>query len=79
VVEGPLARNALFLAALAARVHRPVLAEPDATGTTQGAALLALMPGAKPLLPIGTPVEPLKRDLSDYARHWLAAAETGSK
>jgi sugar (pentulose or hexulose) kinase len=79
VVEGPLARNALFLSALAARVGRPVLAEPDATGTTQGAALLALMPGAKPLLPIGAPVEALKRDLSDYARQWLAAAETESK
>jgi sugar (pentulose or hexulose) kinase len=79
VVEGPLARNPLFLAALAARVARPVLAERDATGTTYGAAMLALMPGAKPPAPAGTPVEPLKLDISAYANRWLAAAETGSK
>lgn len=79
VVEGPLARNQLFLAALAARVARSVLAERDATGTTYGAAMLALMPDAPPPAPAGTAVQPLKFDLSDYADRWLAAAETGSK
>jgi sugar (pentulose or hexulose) kinase len=79
VVEGPLARNGLFLSALAARVGRPVTAERDATGTTYGAAMLALMPDARPPALTGTAVEPLKCDLSAYARQWLAAAETGSK
>ena len=56
-----------------------MLAERDATGTTYGAAMLALMPGAKPPALIGTAVEPLKLDFSGYAQRWLAAAETGSK
>ena len=79
VVEGPFARNQLFLAALAARVARPVLAERDATGTTYGAAMLALMPNAKPPPPPGRVVEPLTLDLAAYAQRWLASAETSSK
>ena len=46
IVEGPFARNRLFLAALAQRIPRPILAVPDATGTVDGAALLAFGPDA---------------------------------
>ena len=71
VVEGPFARNPAFLAVLAARVPRPVIARPDATGTTEGAALLAFGPEARrapaPDLP---PVAPLAIDLGPYAREW---------
>jgi sugar (pentulose or hexulose) kinase len=40
IVEGPFARNALFLSALAQRVRRPVIGHEDATGTIHGGALL---------------------------------------
>ncbi len=46
IVEGPFARNRLFLRALAARTGRPVAASPSATGTSAGAARLALPPTA---------------------------------
>ena len=73
VVEGPFARNALFLSALAARVHRPVLAERDATGTTQGAAMLAVMPDARLPNDTGTLVAPLSTDIARYAESWATA------
>lgn len=41
IVEGPFARNRLFLQALDALTNRPVLASDGATGTSAGAALLA--------------------------------------
>jgi sugar (pentulose or hexulose) kinase len=46
VVEGPFARNRLILAALAEATGRPVEASTNATGTSAGAALLALGPDA---------------------------------
>ncbi len=70
IVEGPFARNRLFLAALAQRVPRPVLAEPDATGTVDGAALLADGPAAAPKLKDAPPVAPLAADLAAYAGAW---------
>lgn len=76
VVEGPLSRNPIFLAALARLVDRPVIARTDATGTTEGAALLADGPeGAGPGLPDGAPIEPLAIDLSAYATAWRDALE----
>jgi sugar (pentulose or hexulose) kinase len=75
LVEGPFARNRTFLAAVAAWVPRPVIARPDATGTTEGAALLAFGPSARPVpaadLP---PVAPLANDLAAYADQWRAIA-----
>ncbi|QCG89026.1 FGGY-family carbohydrate kinase [Azospirillum sp. TSH100] len=41
IVEGPFARNDLFLEALGALTGRPVLASSGTTGTSAGAALLA--------------------------------------
>jgi sugar (pentulose or hexulose) kinase len=70
IVEGPFAKNDLFLSALASLVPRQVLAERDATGTTRGAALLAMLPGAPPPSPPKAAIKPLSFDLTDYARSW---------
>lgn len=48
VVEGPFARNALFLRMLRAGVGRPVFALPEGTGASLGAALLADPSAARP-------------------------------
>jgi sugar (pentulose or hexulose) kinase len=74
VVEGPFAGNATFLGAVAQIVPRPVIARPDATGTTDGAALLALGPSARPDLQDRPAVEPLAIDLSAYAATWRERA-----
>ena len=47
MVEGPFARNAAFCAMLAAATRCTVEPSADATGTSHGAALLALPPGAR--------------------------------
>jgi len=73
IVEGPFAGNAVFLAALAQRAGRPVIAEPDATGTMQGAALLVGGPDSRPLFVDRPPVPALAIDLSDYAAIWREA------
>jgi sugar (pentulose or hexulose) kinase len=71
IVEGPFARNAMFLAALAARLPAVVVARPDATGTTEGAALLVFGADARPLpAPDPPPVAPLAVDLGAYADAW---------
>lgn len=46
IVEGPFARNRLFAEALARLTGRPVIPSSGATGTSAGAALLALGPEA---------------------------------
>jgi sugar (pentulose or hexulose) kinase len=74
IVEGPFANNAVFLSALAALVPSPVLARPDATGTTDGAALLAYGPDAAVPIAYGEPVQPLAVDIREYAVTWRAAA-----
>ncbi len=76
IVEGPFARNRIFLAALAQRVGRPVIGHEDATGTTQGAALLCH--GLHPQYARHAdmpPVAPLPLDLSEYAVKWHADAD----
>ncbi len=76
IVEGPFSRNRWFLAALARLIRRPVIARPDATGTTSGAALLALGPKAAPeSSPDPAPAMPLEIDLDGYAAAWRQAAE----
>jgi sugar (pentulose or hexulose) kinase len=75
VVEGPFARNRWFLSAIASLTNRAVFARPDATGTTDGAALLALGPAARPEPhPDPAPAKPLEIDLSGYARRWRELA-----
>ncbi|MCX5495231.1 FGGY-family carbohydrate kinase [Kaistia dalseonensis] len=76
IVEGPLSKNAVFLSALARIVGRPVIARSDATGTTEGAALLADGPeGAGPGAPDGPPIAPLDVDLSAYIEAWREALD----
>ena len=76
IVEGPFSRNRLFLSALAALTPLPVLARPDATGTTGGAALLAHGPDAAPPgLPDPDPIILLEHDLSGYALEWEERAD----
>jgi sugar (pentulose or hexulose) kinase len=74
VVEGPFANNWAFLAALAQLVTRTVIARPDATGTTDGAALLAFGPNAKLTLRDGSAVRPLPIDLASYTASWRESA-----
>ncbi|MCX5577986.1 FGGY-family carbohydrate kinase [Kaistia terrae] len=76
LIEGPFAKNRLFLAALAARVDRPVIGRPDATGTTEGAALLADGPDhPHAAAPDPEPTPPLGGAFSAYAALWKASAE----
>jgi sugar (pentulose or hexulose) kinase len=77
LVEGPFARNRIFLGALAALISAPVIAQPDATGTTAGAALLAFGPGARVVFTDPLPAEPLPVNLGDYARQWRERARGG--
>ncbi len=74
IVEGPFARNRLFLAALAQRVPRPILAEADATGTVEGAALLAKGPDAASKPRHDAPVARLAIELTSYAETWRRLA-----
>ena len=75
LIEGPFARNRLFLSALAARVDRPVIGRPDATGTTEGAALLADGPDqAHAAAPDPAPATPLGGDFPAYAAIWAGEA-----
>ena len=76
LVEGPFAKNRLFLSALAALVDRPVIGRPDATGTTEGAALLADGPdSSRKAAPDPMPAEPLGGDFAAYVAQWKEQAE----
>ncbi len=69
VIEGPLARNRLFCAALASLAGVPVHPSPDATGTAAGAA--ALLAGFGEPGPLPAPVEPLGLPgLAGFAERW---------
>ncbi|MET3926148.1 FGGY family carbohydrate kinase [Devosia sp. 2618] len=72
IIEGPLARNALFAQALAALTGVPVSTSGDATGTSLGASMLfggGLHHGLA-----GVAVTPLDvAGFADYAQRWRAA------
>jgi len=71
-VEGPFARNRLFIRMLAAATRRPVVASETATGTSIGAALLAS--DGSVATDKGERTEPPADPAwSDYARAWQAA------
>lgn len=68
IVEGPFARNGVYLSALRTSTERDVIAWPGSTGTSLGAAILA---GAQaPSSDGGVMATPLDVDFSDYARLW---------
>ncbi|MBZ9956998.1 FGGY-family carbohydrate kinase [Mesorhizobium sp. BR1-1-14] len=74
IVEGPFARNRLFVGMLAAATARSVVASEAATGTSIGAALLASDKAEAhgKGLRQEPPVDPA---LTDYASTWRAAVE----
>ncbi len=76
VVEGPFARNAPYLDMLAAATGGAILAAGGVTGTSQGAALLALPNPAAAIARLPQPVRRPVPDpaLADYARAWNVAA-----
>jgi sugar (pentulose or hexulose) kinase len=76
IVEGPFARNRLFAEALARLTARPVIPSSGATGTSAGAALLALGPEATLPEASDAPVgESYGLDeLGNYAARWLDLA-----
>ncbi|SHF13256.1 Sugar (pentulose or hexulose) kinase [Kaistia soli DSM 19436] len=75
LIEGPLAKSPLFLSALAALVDRSVIGRPDATGTTEGAALLADGPEhARRGAADPAPAVPLGGGFPAYAAAWRTAA-----
>lgn len=67
VVEGPFAANTGFCAMLSAATNCPVEATDGVTGTSQGAALLALAPGVLPARPSARRITP--EDAAEYARY----------
>ena len=68
IIEGPLARNGLFAAALARLTGVPVRTSGDATGTSLGASMLF---GGMAGTNAGTPVAPLDHaGFAAYAEHW---------
>lgn len=79
VVEGAFAANGAYLAVLAAlRPRSRVLASVDATGTSQGAALLARWDEAAPV-PAAEAVAPLQLPgLSAYRDAWRSAIGAGA-
>ncbi|MBD8065303.1 FGGY-family carbohydrate kinase [Devosia sp. PTR5] len=73
VIEGPLARNRLFVSALAQLLGVLVSTSADGTGTSLGASLL--FPGAGGAHSAEAVVEPLQADgLEAYAQRWLQRA-----
>jgi sugar (pentulose or hexulose) kinase len=80
LVEGPFARNRVFLGALAQLTGRRVTGRTDATGTTGGAALLAEGPEGfvKPAVP-ELRASTLGVDLAGYAAAWRERVADGRK
>jgi len=75
VIEGPLARNALFGAALARVAGVPVTASADATGTSLGASLLLAPLDGRVHEP--EPLKPLAHDgFAAYREAWRTRAGT---
>jgi sugar (pentulose or hexulose) kinase len=72
VIEGPLARNALFGRALATISGVPVTASADATGTSLGAAMLLGMMDTRAEAP--EPLAPFEHPaFAAYRQRWLAS------
>jgi sugar (pentulose or hexulose) kinase len=77
--DGPFAANAAFRAMLAAATGRPVVADAaGATGTSAGAALLALPDTAVWQAAAVSPPAPESPTLTAYATKWRALTTNGS-
>lgn len=73
IVEGPFARNRLYLSMLAAATGRPVTAATSQTGTAIGAALLFADRTCAPSGRASTPSTPSDPKMIRYAQQWRAA------
>jgi sugar (pentulose or hexulose) kinase len=76
IVDGPFAKNPIFLSVLASlRTDQPVLASALRDGTTQGAAVLALMEKDGTIPKIALDLKQVEQrtitGLAQYARQWL--------
>lgn len=74
IIEGPFGRDALFAEALQVLTGRPVFIAAGATGTSTGAAMLALGPDGHPKLAPDRPVGGIYdlAGLEDYADCWTS-------
>lgn len=74
ILEGPFGRDTLFAEALQALTHRPVLIAGGTTGTSTGAAMLALGRDGRPNLPADRPVGGIYdlSGLESYADRWAS-------
>ncbi|MCJ2134191.1 FGGY-family carbohydrate kinase [Methylobacterium sp. J-026] len=81
IVEGPFARNRVFLDALATLTGRPVTASTGFAGTTTGCAQLATRPGDFGRMSDGavsTRAAAPDARIAAYARRWQERAATGA-
>ncbi|MCB1355049.1 MAG: FGGY-family carbohydrate kinase [Maritimibacter sp.] len=72
IVEGPFAHNRACLDMLAAATGAPVVASATATGTSQGAALLAAPPGTAPRAPATGASKAPDPAMVAYAAAWAS-------
>lgn len=72
IIEGPFGRDALFAEALQRLTNRQVVIASGTTGTSTGAAMLALGQGGRPNLPPDRPVGGVfdLSGLESYAERW---------
>lgn len=73
IVEGPFARNPLYLKMLAAATGLPVVAAASQTGTAIGAALLFADEKTAPARDTGAPAVSHDPEMARYAKDWRAA------
>jgi len=80
VIEGPFGRDTLFAEALQRLTGRPVLIAAGATGTSTGAAMLALGPAGRPDLAPDRPVGGAYdlQGIENYAERWTIRRSDGS-
>lgn len=72
LVEGPFAKNALYLKALSSFANTDVIAIGGSTGTSAGAALLT---GSSPTTQDSREIVAGRLEVGEYKRHWHAAME----
>lgn len=72
LVEGPFAKNTLYLKALSSFANTDVIAIGGSTGTSAGAALLT---GPSPIAQDSREIVAGRLEVGDYKRHWHAAME----
>jgi sugar (pentulose or hexulose) kinase len=76
-VEGPFARNALYVEALSKATERSVMPVASSTGTSVGAALLALGPSERSMPQAGHAAghHKLPKAFREYAAQWNRLAQ----